>query len=55
MPLRQRNLPAASVQLYRADTTGVRYYVELFGANHFAQPARRLRTGQTYLGSPCPV
>lgn len=30
------NLPAASMQLYRADTTGVRYYLELFGANHFA-------------------
>jgi dienelactone hydrolase len=30
------NPPAASVQLYRADTTGTRYYLELFGANHFA-------------------
>jgi hypothetical protein len=30
------NLPAASMQLYRADTTGARYYLELLGANHFA-------------------
>lgn len=29
------NPPPASVQLYRADTTGRRYYLELFGANHF--------------------
>lgn len=28
------NPPAASTQLYQADTTGVRYYLELFGANH---------------------
>ena len=30
------NPPAASMQLYQADTTGIRYYLELFGANHFA-------------------
>lgn len=30
------NPPAASLQLYQADTTGVRYYLQLFGANHFA-------------------
>ena len=30
------NPPSASAQLYRADTTGSRYYLELFGANHFA-------------------
>lgn len=29
------NPPAASMQLYRADTTGPRYYLDLFGANHF--------------------
>lgn len=26
---------AASVQLYQSDTTGTRYFLELFGANHF--------------------
>jgi len=30
------NPPATSLQLYHADTTGIRYYLELFGANHFA-------------------
>jgi pimeloyl-ACP methyl ester carboxylesterase len=30
------NPPSASAQLYRADTTGTRYYLELLGANHFA-------------------
>jgi dienelactone hydrolase len=30
------NPPTASVQLYRADTTGTRYYLELFGADHFS-------------------
>jgi dienelactone hydrolase len=30
------NFPAASLQLYRADTTGKRYYLDLPGANHFA-------------------
>ncbi len=29
------NPPAASMQLYRADTAGARYYLELFGAGHF--------------------
>lgn len=29
------NPPAASVQLYQADTTGIRYFLELFGADHF--------------------
>jgi dienelactone hydrolase len=29
------NPPAASMQLYRADTVGPRYYLDLFGANHF--------------------
>lgn len=29
------NPPATSAQLYRADTRGPRYYLELFGANHF--------------------
>ena len=29
------NPPAASMQLYRADTVGPRYYLELFGADHF--------------------
>lgn len=29
------NPPAASRQLYRADTGGPRYYLDLFGANHF--------------------
>lgn len=28
------NLPADSIQLYRADTTGPRYYLDLFGAGH---------------------
>jgi dienelactone hydrolase len=30
------NPPAASIQLYAADTTGTRYYLELFGADHFS-------------------
>jgi hypothetical protein len=30
------NPPAASIQLYTADTTGIRYYLELFGADHFS-------------------
>jgi pimeloyl-ACP methyl ester carboxylesterase len=30
------NPPAASVQLYQADTTGIRYFLELPGADHFA-------------------
>jgi dienelactone hydrolase len=30
------NFPAASRQLYRADTTGKRYYLNLPGADHFA-------------------
>jgi dienelactone hydrolase len=30
------NFPAASLQLYRADVTGRRYYLNLPGANHFA-------------------
>jgi hypothetical protein len=30
------NLPTASVGLYQADTTGIRYYLDLFGANHLA-------------------
>ena len=30
------NFPAASEQLYRADTTGWRYYLNLPGADHFA-------------------
>jgi pimeloyl-ACP methyl ester carboxylesterase len=30
------NPPSASMELYRADTTGIRDYLELFGANHFA-------------------
>ncbi len=29
------NPPAYSVQLYQADKTGTRYYLDLFGANHF--------------------
>jgi len=29
------NPQAASMQLYRADTMGTRYYLELFGADHF--------------------
>jgi dienelactone hydrolase len=29
------NRPGASMQLYRADTVGPRYYLDLFGANHF--------------------
>ena len=29
------NPPATSMQLYQADTRGPRYYLELFGANHF--------------------
>ena len=29
------NPPEASMQLYRADTAGPRYYLDLFGANHF--------------------
>jgi len=29
------NPPEASMQLYRADTVGPRYYLDLFGANHF--------------------
>jgi predicted dienelactone hydrolase len=29
------NPPAASVQLYQSDTTGIRYFLELFGADHF--------------------
>jgi dienelactone hydrolase len=29
------NPPEASMQLYRADTVGTRYYLDLFGANHF--------------------
>jgi dienelactone hydrolase len=28
------NPPWASVQLYKADKTGIRYYLQLFGANH---------------------
>jgi dienelactone hydrolase len=30
------NPPAASMQLYQADLTGTRYYLDLFGADHFA-------------------
>ena len=30
------NPPAASMQLYRADTAGPRYYLDLFGTDHFA-------------------
>ena len=30
------NPPAASVQLYQADTTGLRYYLDLPGAGHFS-------------------
>lgn len=30
------NPPSASVKLYQADTRGPRYYLDLFGANHFA-------------------
>jgi dienelactone hydrolase len=30
------NFPAASLQLYHADTTGPRFYLDLFGADHFA-------------------
>jgi len=29
------NLPAASMQLYQADRTGVRYYLDLLGSGHF--------------------
>jgi pimeloyl-ACP methyl ester carboxylesterase len=29
------NPPGASMQLYRADTVGPRYYLDLFGADHF--------------------
>ena len=28
------NLPADSIQMYRADTTGPRFYLDLFGAGH---------------------
>jgi dienelactone hydrolase len=30
------NPPSASIQLYKADTTGSRYYLELFGADHLS-------------------
>jgi len=30
------NFPAASLQLYQADTAGKRYYLNLPGANHFS-------------------
>lgn len=30
------NPPSASIQLYKADTTGRRYYLELFGADHLS-------------------
>ena len=30
------NPPPASAQLYQNDTTGIRYYLDLLGANHFA-------------------
>jgi dienelactone hydrolase len=30
------NPPAASMQLYQADTTGIRYYLSLYGAQHLA-------------------
>jgi dienelactone hydrolase len=30
------NQPTACMQLYRADTTGPRFYLDLFGANHFS-------------------
>jgi predicted dienelactone hydrolase len=30
------NPPASSIQLYTADTTGIRYYLDLFGADHFS-------------------
>jgi hypothetical protein len=30
------NPPAASMQLYQADTTGLRYYLNLYGAQHLA-------------------
>jgi len=30
------NPPAASMQLYQADTTGIRYYLNLYGAQHLA-------------------
>jgi predicted dienelactone hydrolase len=41
------NPPAASVQLYQADTTGRRYYLNLPGANHFTPYVGR--------GTPEPV
>jgi len=28
------NPPAASMQLYQADTAGIRYYLDLYGAEH---------------------
>jgi hypothetical protein len=28
------NPPAASMQLYQADTTGIRYYLNLYGVEH---------------------
>jgi dienelactone hydrolase len=30
------NLPSASIELYKADTTGSRYYLKLFGADHLS-------------------
>ena len=30
------NPPAASMQLYQADSTGIRYYLNLYGAQHLA-------------------
>ena len=30
------NPPATSMQLYQADSSGIRYYLELPGADHFA-------------------
>ena len=37
------NLPAASQQLYRADTAGMRYYLNLPGADHFARTRATVR------------
>ncbi|MGO9295000.1 MAG: alpha/beta hydrolase family protein [Streptosporangiaceae bacterium] len=46
------NPPPASLQLYQADTTGIRYYLDVFGASHLtpyegSNPQERLVAGVT--------
>jgi hypothetical protein len=43
------NPPVVSMQLYRSDTTGARYYLDLFGADHFS-PYEGVRAPEPVVG-----